>query len=87
MGFSRQESWSGLPFSSPGDLPDLEIEPGSPALEADALISEPPDAQVHSKGNHKPINRIKKQPSDWEEIVNETTHKGLIPKYTSSSCT
>ena len=37
MGFSRQESWSGLPFPSPGDLPDLGIEPGSPALQADSL--------------------------------------------------
>ena len=42
MGFSRQESWSGLPFLSPGDLPDPGIEPGSPALQADALPSEPP---------------------------------------------
>ena len=33
---------SGLPFPSPGDLPDLGIEPGSPALQADALTSEPP---------------------------------------------
>ena len=32
MGFSRQEYWSGLPFPSPGDLPDPEIEPASPAL-------------------------------------------------------
>ena len=42
MGFSRQEYWSGLPFPSPGDLPDLGIEPGSPASQADALPSEPP---------------------------------------------
>ena len=42
MGFSRQEYWSGLPFTSPGDLPDQGIEPGSPALQADALLSEPP---------------------------------------------
>ena len=42
MGFSRQEYWSGLPFPSAGDLPDPGIEPGSPALEADALTSEPP---------------------------------------------
>ena len=42
MGFSRQEYWSGLPFPSPGDLPDPGIEPVSPALEADALTSEPP---------------------------------------------
>ena len=32
MGFSRQEDWSGLPFPSPGDLPDPGIEPGSPRL-------------------------------------------------------
>ena len=42
MEFSRQEYWSGLPFPSPGDLPDSGIEPGSPALQADALPSEPP---------------------------------------------
>ena len=42
MGFSRQEYWSGLPFPSPGDLPDPGTKPGSPALEADALTSEPP---------------------------------------------
>ena len=42
MGFSRQECWSGLPFPSPGDLPDPGIEPRSPALQADALLSEPP---------------------------------------------
>ena len=41
MGFSRQECWSGLPFPSPGDLPDPGIKPGSPALRADALPSEP----------------------------------------------
>ena len=42
MGFSRQEYWSGLPFPSPGDLPNQGIEPGSPALEAGTLTSEPP---------------------------------------------
>ena len=42
MGFSRKDYWSGLPFSSPGDLPDPGIEPGSPALQADSLPSEPP---------------------------------------------
>ena len=44
--FSRQEYWSGLPFPSPGDLPDPGIEHGSPALEADALTSEPPGAKT-----------------------------------------
>ena len=38
-GFSRQEYWRGLPFPSPGDLPDPGIEPGSLALQADALPS------------------------------------------------
>ena len=41
VGFSRQEYWSGLPFPSPGDLPNPGIEPKSPALKADALTSEP----------------------------------------------
>ena len=43
MGFSRQHYWSGLPFPSPGDLPDPGIEPRSPALQAEALTSEPPN--------------------------------------------
>ena len=47
MGFSRQECWSGLPFPSPGDLPDPGIELRSPALQAEALLSEPP-------GKHAP---------------------------------
>ena len=41
MGFSKQEYWSGLPFSSPGGLPDLGIELRSPALQADSLRTEP----------------------------------------------
>ena len=40
MVFSRQEYWSGLPFPSPGDLPDPGIEPQSPALRADSLLTE-----------------------------------------------
>ena len=47
MGFSRQECWSGLPFPFPGDLPDPGIEPGSPALQADALPSEPPGKLIY----------------------------------------
>ena len=45
MKFSGQEYWSGWPFPSPGDLPDWGIEPGSPALQADALPSKPPGKQ------------------------------------------
>ena len=40
IGFSRQEYWSRLPFSSPGDLPNPGIEPWSPALQADSLPTE-----------------------------------------------
>ena len=42
MESSRQEYWSGLPFLSPGDLPNPGIEPRSPSLQADSLPSEPP---------------------------------------------
>ena len=40
MGLARQEYWSGLPFLSPGDLPNPRIELGSPALQADSLLTE-----------------------------------------------
>ena len=40
--FSREEYWSGLPFPSPGDLPPPGIKPGSPTLQPDSLLSEPP---------------------------------------------
>ena len=42
MEFSRQEYWSGLPFPSPGDIPNSGIELGSPASQADSLPTEPP---------------------------------------------
>ena len=40
MGFSRQEYWNGVPFSSPGDLPNTGTEPGSLALQADSSLTE-----------------------------------------------
>ena len=58
MGFSRQEYWSGLPFPFPGDLPDPGIEPRSPALQVDALPSEPPGNMINPY--NKTIN-IRKQ--------------------------
>ena len=42
MGFSRPEYWSGLPFPSPGDLPNTGIQLQFPSLQADSLLSEPP---------------------------------------------
>ena len=53
MGFSRQEYWSGLPFPSPGDLPDPGIEPRPPALQADSLPSEPPVGETRKKGRKR----------------------------------
>ena len=72
MEFSRQEYWSGLPFLSPGDLPDPGIEPRSLALQADCLPSEPPK---------EIINKTKKLPVDLEEVfANSVTDKSLISK-------
>ena len=46
MGVSRQEYWSGLPFPSPGDLPDPRIEPRSPTIPADSLPSGPQEKPI-----------------------------------------
>ena len=46
LGFSWQEYWNGLPFPSPGYLLDPEIEPRSPAFQADSLLSEPPGKPI-----------------------------------------
>ena len=50
--FSRQEYWSGLPFPTPEDLPDPGLEPRSPALQANSVLSEPPG---------KPLDKMHKQ--------------------------
>ena len=58
MGFSRQEYSTGLPFPSPRDLPDPGIEPRSPALQADALPSEPPGKPCVTTGHaYLPVKR------------------------------
>ena len=56
MAFSRQEYWSGLPFPSPGDLPNLGIKPRSSVLWADVLPSEPPGKLENGKMNAKSLN-------------------------------
>ena len=53
MRFLRQEYWSGLPFPSPQDLPDPGIEPGSPELQEDSLLSEPPGKHKQLKNSNK----------------------------------
>ena len=57
----RQEYWSGLPFPSPGDLPDPGIKPRSPLLQADSLLSEPPG---------KPIIAFRKGRGTRDQIAN-----------------
>ena len=59
MEFSRQEYWNGFPFPSPGDLPNLRIKPGSPALLADTLPSEPPGKLPRSS-----LSRVQGYPQD-----------------------
>ena len=52
LGFSRQEYWSKLPFPSPGYLPEPGIKHGSPTLQADSLLSEPPGFKIFFGSNH-----------------------------------
>ena len=56
-GFSKEEYWSGFPFPSPGDLPDLGIKSGSPILQADSLPSEPPGKETDSLLSETPSER------------------------------
>ena len=59
MGFPRQEYWNGLAFPSPGDLPNPGIEPGSPTLQADDLLSEPPGKSHFSRGTSELVFQVK----------------------------
>ena len=58
MELSRQKYWSGLPFPSPGDLPNPGIKPGSSTLRADYLPSEPPEESVNGKWKWKSLSRV-----------------------------
>ena len=69
MGFSEQQYWNGLPFSSPGDLPHPGIEPVSPAFQADALTSEPP-----GRGRVKAEEREKRQMKSTESKTDVSPH-------------
>ena len=74
MGFSRQEYWSGVPLPSPGDLPHPGIETGSPTLEADALLSEPPGKSEETEGQRK--SRAPEEGDELFPILSEAS--GLI---------
>ena len=62
MGFSRQDYWSGLPFPSPGDLPDPGVEPGSPALQAFYCLS-------HQGSQSRPLHVIDRTAAGLEEAL------------------
>ena len=69
-GFPRQEHWSGLPFPSPGDLPNPGIEPTSPALQADSL------SLSHQGG---PLHRIMHTCEAASVISNSLRHMDCSP--------
>ena len=56
MAFPRQEYWSGLPFPSPGDLPDPGVEPKSPTLQADSLPTETQGSPQGARGEKKQVD-------------------------------
>ena len=64
MGFSRKEYCSGMPFPSPGDLPEPGIEPGSPALRADALPSEPNEGVLRASGIDEHVEILNDKPRE-----------------------
>ena len=74
MKFLRQEYWSGMPFPSPGDLPNLGTEPESPALEADALTSEPPGKPKLHKSKEG-IKRVEDKKTEMNKSMNENSNK------------
>ena len=77
-GFSRQEYWSGLPCPPPGDLPNLGIEPRSPALQADSLLSEPPGQAVPSfspsKSAKSKVGALQRRPDQKFPHIRSCTH-------------
>jgi len=75
MEFSRQEYWSGLPFPSPGDLPDSGIEPGSSTVQVDALLSEAP--VTIKKGKEKLCNFHFKKEEKRKTLSKSSSHQQI----------
>ena len=74
MGFSRQQYWGGLPFPSPGDLPNSGMEPRSLALQADSLLSESPGASQRNEDDSQKLqfcflNFLPTQESEWRHYA------------------
>ena len=75
-GFSRQEYWSGLPFPSPGDLPNPGIEPGSPTRQAVSLSSEPP-GKPRREQNIPPALPVS---AHWQVKIALLPQSGMLPQ-------
>ena len=90
MKFSRQECWSGLPFPSPGDLPDPGTEPESPALQADSLLSESPGKSLNTSDEFKIYEFImmlkKKEPKGRDKLGNCDWHIHTTAAKSLQSC-
>ena len=67
MEYSKQEYWSGLPFSSPGDFHNPGIKLRSPTLQADSLPSEPPESPFHTHTHTHTHTYISMENSEWSE--------------------
>ena len=84
MGISRQEYWSGLLFPSPGDLPDIGIEPRSPALQEVALPSELLGKALYINYNSLNLLKLNKTKKAWQvlrlQIKDEKFPKDKFPK-------
>ena len=82
--FSSQEYWSRVPFLSPGELPDPGIEPGSPALRADSLPSEPPgkprsfyaSSQIFPGSNQVLVSLLPRRPNFVRQPFSCARHSG-----------
>ena len=66
MGLTRQQYWSGLPFPSPGDLPNPGTEPRSPALQADSLLTESPGNSMQIQMNVLVLRRTVVKYLGWQ---------------------
>ena len=78
MEFPRQGYWSGLPFPSPGDLPNPGIDPRAPALQADTLPSEPPGKLSEGREIEREGESLVSQcQGTWNAVLQEETVLGL----------
>ena len=87
MEFSRPEYWSRLPFPSPGDFPTLGIEPGSPAVQAESLPSEPPGKPRHKlnpSSYHLQASRVVS--SEGQAVWIWFCHCVSLGRYLSTGC-